>query len=82
MNITKTNTHRYRELVIAIEREKGKTAKEEEIKRCPLTLHKANRVQRYIIQHREHSQYYIITINGVSFIKFFNPYVVHCKLIL
>ena len=68
--------------MIAIEREKGRTGKEEEIKRCPLTLHKANRVQRYIVQHREHSQYYIITINGVSFIKILNPYVVHWKLIL
>ena len=32
MNITKTKTHRYRELVIAIEREKGRTGKGEEIK--------------------------------------------------
>ena len=65
MNITKTNTHRYRELVIAIEREKEKTAKEEEIKRCPLTLHKANRVQRYIVQHREHSQYFTAILNAL-----------------
>ena len=40
-------------------------------------MHKPNRVQRYTVQHREHSQCYIITINASSFIKILNLYVVH-----
>ena len=56
------DTHRYRELVIAIERGKGRTGKGEQIKRYPLTMHKTNQVQRSIVQHREHSQYHMITI--------------------
>ena len=29
-------------------------------------MYKINKLQRYIVQHREHSQYFIVTINGVQ----------------
>ena len=29
------------------------------------TMYKINKLQGYILQHREYSQYFIITINGV-----------------
>ena len=29
------------------------------------TMHKINKPQEYIVQHREHSQYFIIIINGI-----------------
>ena len=40
-----------------------------------------NKLQGYIVQHGEYSQYFIITLNGVLAIKILNRYVVHLKLI-
>ena len=34
-----------------------------EIKKCK-TMHKINKLQGYIVQHREYSQYFIITVTG------------------
>ena len=30
-----------------------------------IILYKINKIQGYIVQHREYSQYFIITINGI-----------------
>ena len=38
-------------------------------------------LQGYIAQHREYSQYFILTLNGGYSIKIMNYYVVHLKLI-
>lgn len=40
------------------------------------------KIQRCNIQHREDSQYFLITLNGVQFIKILNFYIVHLKPIL
>ena len=48
----------------------------------PITMDKINKLQGYIIQHREYSQYFIITINRVQPLKIVNHYVVHLKLTL
>ena len=45
------------------------------------TRYKINKLQGYIVQHREYSQYFIITINGVQPLKVVYHYVVW-KLIL
>ena len=42
---------------------------------------KINKIQEYIVQPREYSQYFIITLNGVQYIKILNHYVAHLKLI-
>ena len=42
---------------------RGKTGVEDE--EAQTTMHKINKLQGYTIQHREYSQYFIITINGV-----------------
>ena len=44
-------------------------------------MYKINRLQGYIVQHREYDLYFIITINGVQALKIVNYYVVHLKLI-
>ena len=68
MNITKHNlTHRYREQTsIASGERKGRMGKigigDWEIQ---TTIYKINKLQEYIVEHREYSQYLIITLNGV-----------------
>ena len=44
-------------------------------------MYKINKLQGYIIQHTEYSQYFIITINGVYPLKIVHHYVVRLKLI-
>ena len=68
MNIAKQKqTHRYREQtsIISGEREerKGKIAVGDW--KTQTTIYKINKLQGYIVQHREYSQYLIINLNGV-----------------
>jgi len=35
------------------------------LKEVQTTMYKINKLQGYIIQHREYSQYFIIAINGI-----------------
>ena len=41
-----------------------------------------NKLQGYTVQHRKYGLYFIITLDGISFIQILNQYVVHLKLIL
>ena len=43
------------------------------------TMYKINKLQGYIVQYREYSQYFIITINGIKPLKIVNHYFVHLK---
>ena len=43
-------------------------------------MYEINKLQGYIVQHREYSQCFIITINGVQPLKIVNHYVGHLKL--
>ena len=36
------------------------------------TMYKINKLQGYIAQHREDSQYFLITLNGVETVKILN----------
>ena len=80
MNITKKKqTHRYREHVSGYQwgerRMKGQNRGEDsEVQtiRCEI-----NKLQGYIVQHREYSQYFIVTINGAELLKIVDHYVVH-----
>ena len=68
MNIIKQEkTHRYRNkwAVTSREREGGKDKIEEGDKKVKTTIYKINKPQGYIVQHREYSQYFIITLKGV-----------------
>ena len=40
-------------------------------------MYKINKLQGHIAQHREYSQYFIVTTNGVEVFKIVNHYVVH-----
>lgn len=42
-----------------------------------IAMYKVNKLQEYIVQHREYSQYFIATLNGAL-----NYHVIHLKLIL
>ena len=42
-------------------------------------MEKISQLQGYIVQHREYSQFFIITINGIKSLKFLNNYVVYLK---
>ena len=44
-------------------------------------MYKINKIQGCNVQHREYSQCFIITLNGVSSIKMLTHYVVHLKVI-
>ena len=44
-------------------------------------MYKLNKLQGYIVQHREYSQYFIINIKGIKPLKIVNHYVVHLKFI-
>ena len=44
-------------------------------------MYKINKLQRYVIQHREYSQYFIIMLNVVKSIKILNHYATHLNLI-
>ena len=41
------------------------------------TIYKMNKLQGYTVQHRNYSQYFKITLNGIYSIKILNHYVVH-----
>ena len=43
-------------------------------------MYKINKLQGYIVKHREYSQYFIVTINGVSSLKIVHYCMVHLKL--
>ena len=45
-------------------------------------MHKINKLQGYIIQHREYNQYFIITRNGIQTLNVVNHYVSHLKHIM
>lgn len=45
-------------------------------------MHKINKLPAHTVQHREHSQYFITTLNRVYSIKALNHYVIHLKLII
>ena len=40
-------------------------------------MYKINKLQGHIAQHREYSQYFIVTTKGVEVFKIVNHYVVH-----
>lgn len=40
-------------------------------------MYKINKLQGHIAQHREYSQYFTVTANGVEVFKIVNYYVVH-----
>ena len=42
------------------------------------TIHKINQIQGFIVQHRKHSQYIILTIREMQNLKIVNRYVL-CK---
>ena len=68
MNIIKQiQTHRYREQTSG--HQWGKEGRRGKIDVCDqevqITMYKINRLQGYILQHKEHSQYFIITLNRV-----------------
>ena len=42
-------------------------------------LYKTDKLQGYVVQHREYSKYFIITINGIKNLKTVNYYVIHLK---
>ena len=44
-------------------------------------MYKINRLEGYIVKHREYSQYFIITIEYKKFL-IVNHYVIHLELIL
>ena len=59
MNITKKKqTHRYGEQTSGYQYREGRGEGQS-------TMYKINKLQGYIVQHREYSQYIIITINGL-----------------
>ena len=43
-------------------------------------MYEVNKLQGYIVQHREYRQYFIIAFNGVKSITVLNHYVIHLKL--
>ena len=45
------------------------------------TKHKINKLQGYVVQHREYSQYFTIAIHGIQSLKIVNHYAVHLKFI-
>ena len=64
----KKQTHRYREKTSCYQwgegRGRGKVGVgDKEVQTT--TYYKINKLQGYVVQHREYSQYFIITINGV-----------------
>ena len=64
MSITKLKlTHRYREPTSGYQwgERKGEVGDWE----VQNTMHKINKLQGYIVQHREYNQYFIITLKGV-----------------
>ena len=66
VNITKQKqTHRYREKNSGYQW--GERREEWQAKRelRDVTMYKINKLQEYTVQHREYSQCFIITINGV-----------------
>ena len=66
MNITKQKqTHRYREQVISNDGKDGRKGKIGVGVKVQTTKYKINKLQRYIVQHRDYIQYFIITLNGV-----------------
>ena len=78
-NKTETDSDTENKLVVTSgEREEGGAREEKGIKRHKLLL--LNKLQRYIVQHKEYSQYFIITLNGIQCIKILNHYVVHQKI--
>ena len=68
VNITKKEqTHRYREQTSGYQQEERRRRAKTWIGDLEVqtTMCKINKLQRYIVQHREYSQYCIITLNGV-----------------
>ena len=55
-------------MVTSGEREWGRSkigVGDKEVQNSMYSMYKINKLQGYIVQHREYSQYFIITINGV-----------------
>ena len=66
MTITKKKqTHRYRELVVTSGEGEGEEIDRGRGLRGSNYMNKINKPQGYIVRHREYSQYFIITINGI-----------------
>ena len=63
----KKQTHRYGKQTSAYQWGEGKRAGQDRGKGLKGTNYycKINKLQRYIVHHREYSQHFIITINGV-----------------
>ena len=86
MNITKKKqTHRYRKQTCGYQWGEGSREGQERGRGLRgtnyYTMYKINKLQGHTVQHREYSQYFIVTINGLKPLKIVNPYVVHLKLI-
>ena len=76
----KEQTHKYREQTMVTSKEMGVGRTYAlGIKRYKL-LYKVNKLQGHIVQHRDYSQYFVITIKGIQPLKIMNHYVVHLKL--
>ena len=68
MNITKQKeTHRYRELVVTSGERVGRRVKSAvgDLE-AQTTMYEINKLQGYIVQHREYSRYFIITLSGIQ----------------
>ena len=68
VNTTKEKqTHRFREQTSGYQwgEGQGKVQYRHRELRVQTTMCNKNKLQRYIVQHREYGQYFIITINGV-----------------
>ena len=61
-------------MVTSEEREGGRGNTGLEDGQVQTTRYKRNKPQGYTVQHREHSQYFTVTLNGVHSIKTLN----HC----
>ena len=68
VNITKKkHTHRYREQTSDYQSGEGQGEGQDRVgeQEVQTTVYEINKLQGYIIQHREYNQYLIITVNGI-----------------
>ena len=62
--MNKYNKHRYRGVVVTNEKREGGGARQGQGVKIQITMYKINKLQGYIVQHREYNQYFI-TLNGI-----------------
>ena len=64
-------------MVTTGERNEGREKKGVGDYKVQTTIYNINKLQEYIVQHREYSQCFIITIIGIQPLKSANQYIVH-----